>query len=62
MKTVDLWVLPQHQTQNQDTDTLVNFHSGGLNRQKATFPKVAGGDNPMQKTERPIRFIENAIC
>ena len=36
---------------NQDTDTLVNFHSGGLNRQKRTFPKVAGGDNPMQKTE-----------
>lgn len=35
----------------QDTDTLVNFHSGGLNRQKRTFPKVAGGDNPMQKTE-----------
>lgn len=35
---------------HQDTDTLVNFHSGGLNRQKQTFPKVAGGDNPMQKT------------
>jgi hypothetical protein len=35
----------------QDIDTLVNFHSGGLNRQKRTFPKVAGGDNPMQKTE-----------
>ena len=31
----------------QDTDTLVNFHSGGLNRQKATYPKVASGDNPM---------------
>jgi hypothetical protein len=38
-------------TKVQDTDTLVNFHSGGLNRQKKTFPKVAGGDNPMQKTE-----------
>jgi len=35
----------------QDTDTLVNFHSGGLNRQKGTHPKVAGGDNPMQRTE-----------
>jgi transcription-repair coupling factor (superfamily II helicase) len=38
-------------TKMQNTDTLVNFHSGGLNRQKGTFPKVAGGDNPMQKTE-----------
>jgi hypothetical protein len=38
-------------TKVQDTDTLVNFHSGGLNRQKKTFPKVAGGDNPMQRTE-----------
>ena len=39
---------------NQDTDTLVNFHSGGLNRQKQTFPKVAGGDNPMQKTTEDL--------
>ena len=31
----------------QDTDTLVNVHSGGLNRQKKTYPKVASGDNPM---------------
>jgi hypothetical protein len=38
----------------QDTDTLVNFHSGGLNRQKQTFPKVAGGDNPMQKTTEDL--------
>jgi hypothetical protein len=39
---------------HQDTDTLVNFHSGGLNRQKQTFPKVAGGDNPMQKTTEDL--------
>jgi len=38
----------------QDTDTLVNFHSGGLNRQKKTFPKVAGGDNPMQKATEDL--------
>ena len=31
----------------QNTDTLVNTMSGGLNRQKKTFPKVASGDNPM---------------
>jgi hypothetical protein len=39
---------------HQDTDTLVNFHSGGLNRQKQTFPKVAGGDNPMQKATEDL--------
>jgi len=31
----------------QDTDTLVNVHSGGLNRQKKTHPRVSPGDNPM---------------
>ena len=31
----------------QDIDSLVNKHSGGLNRQKKTYPKVANGDNPM---------------
>jgi hypothetical protein len=30
-----------------DIDTLVNVHSGGLNRNKKTYPKVANGDNPM---------------
>ena len=32
---------------NQDTDTLVNFHSGGLNRQKQQFSKSQDGDNAM---------------
>jgi len=41
-------------TKTQDTDTLVNFHSGGLNRQKQTFPKVAGGDNPMQPAKEDL--------
>ena len=41
-------------TKVQDTDTLVNFHSGGLNRQKGTYPKVAGADNPMQKTTEDL--------
>ena len=31
----------------QDTDTLVNFHSGGLNRQKQQFSKSQDGDNAM---------------
>lgn len=34
---------------HQTTDDLVNTHSGGMNRQKQTFPKVAPGDNPMQR-------------
>ena len=36
----------------QDIDTLVNVHSGGLNRNKKTYPKVANGDNPMAAEDR----------
>ena len=35
-----------------DIDTLVNVHSGGLNRNKKTYPKVANGDNPMAAEDR----------
>src|SRR6056300_243423 len=35
-----------------DIDTLVNVHSGGLNRNKKTYPKVANGDNPMADEDR----------
>ena len=38
----------------QSIDDLVNVHSGGLNRQKQTFPKVASGDNPMQTTTEEL--------
>jgi len=31
----------------QDIDTLVNVHSGGLNRKKQAFPRAEPGDNPM---------------
>ena len=44
----------------QDTDSLVNKHSGGLNRQKTTYPKVAGGDNPMAYAEDKITEEELA--
>jgi len=30
-----------------DIDTLVNVHSGGLNRQKSSFTRAEPGDNPM---------------
>ena len=31
----------------QDVDSLVNKHSGGLNRQKSSFRRAEPGDNPM---------------
>ena len=44
----------------QDIDSLVNKHSGGLNRQKTTYPKVASGDNPMAYAEDKITEEELA--
>ena len=44
----------------QDVDSLVNKHSGGLNRQKTTYPKVASGDNPMAYQEDKITEEELA--
>ena len=35
-----------------DVDTLVNVHSGGLNRQKKTFPRVSPGDNLMAAEDK----------
>ena len=35
----------------KDADYMNNKLAGGMNRQKGTFPKVAGGDNPMQKKQ-----------
>ncbi len=35
----------------QDVDSLVNKHSGGLNRQKAQFAKAQDGDNAMAVTK-----------
>jgi predicted glycoside hydrolase/deacetylase ChbG (UPF0249 family) len=36
----------------QDVDSLVNKHSGGLNRQKKTYPRVSPGDNPMAAEDK----------
>jgi hypothetical protein len=36
----------------QDTDTLVNTMSGGLNSQKKTYPRVSPGDNPMAMEDK----------
>jgi len=37
----------------QDTDTLVNVHSGGLNKQKQQVRKEYPGDNPLAVKEDP---------
>ena len=36
----------------QDVDSLVNVNSGGLNRQKKTYPRVSPGDNPMTAEDK----------
>lgn len=40
----------------KDVDYIINKVSGGMNRPQGTYPKVAGGDNPMQK----IKSMEGA--
>ena len=35
----------------KDIDYMVNKLAGGMNKPKGTYPKVAGGDNPMQRVE-----------
>ena len=35
----------------KDVDYMVNKLAGGMNRPKGTHPKVAGGDNPMQRVK-----------
>jgi hypothetical protein len=34
-----------------DVDYMTNKFSGGMNQSQGTYPKVAGGDNPMQKVK-----------
>ena len=36
----------------QDVDSLVNKHSGGLNRQKSAFSRAEPGDNPMTAEDK----------
>jgi hypothetical protein len=37
--------------EEKDIDFMTNKMSGGMNRRKGTHPKVAGGDNPMQRVK-----------
>ena len=41
----------------KDVDYMTNKLAGGMNRPKGTYPKVAGGDNPMQKAEESTDLI-----
>jgi hypothetical protein len=41
----------------KDTDYMVNKLAGGMNRQKGTYPKVAGADNPMQKAQESTDLV-----
>ena len=41
----------------KDVDYMVNKISGGLGKKQGTYPKVAGGDNPMQKAEESTDLV-----
>ena len=41
-------------TKHADIDYMNMMLSGGLNRPKKTFPKVAKGDNPMQAVDETV--------
>ena len=45
-KMRDMMTAPEEEKVS-DVDTLVNVHSGGLNRQKQAYPKAQDGDNAM---------------
>jgi hypothetical protein len=38
--------------EEKDIDYMVNKLAGGMNKSHGTYPKVSGGDNPMQKITR----------
>jgi hypothetical protein len=41
----------------KDVDYMTNKLAGGMNGPKKTYPKVAGGDNPMQKAEESVDLL-----
>ena len=46
----DEWANEPNETE-KDVDYMINKLAGGMNRPKGTHPKVAGGDNPMQRVK-----------
>jgi hypothetical protein len=53
----DEWAnsLGDSEPETKDSDYMNNKLAGGMNRPKATFPKVAGADNPMQRSRIDTR-------
>lgn len=45
----------------KSADYMNNKLAGGMNRPKATFPKVAGGDNPMQRQQNESGDLRSQI-
>lgn len=41
----------------KDVDYMTNKLAGGMNGKKGTYPKVAGGDNPMQKAQESTDLV-----
>lgn len=48
-------------TEVKSIDYMNNQLAGGMNKPKATFPKVAGGDNPMQRQRNESGDLRAAI-
>ena len=44
-----------------DVDTLVNVHSGGLNRKKQSFSRAEPGDNPLAVKEVTEEDLSNSL-
>ena len=53
----DEWAnsLGDSEPETKDSDYMNNKLAGGMNRPKGTFPKVAGADNPMQRSRIDTR-------
>jgi hypothetical protein len=47
--------------EEKDIDYLLNKISGGMNRRQATYPKVADGDNPMQRVKESNQELREKI-
>jgi hypothetical protein len=47
--------------EEKDVDYMVNKLAGGMNRPQNTYPKVAGGDNPMQRVKESNDELKASI-
>ena len=49
--------------EDMDVDYVLNKIAGGMNRKQGTYPKVASGDNPMQKitSENRVELVKQEL-